>query len=219
MGAFAVASVGRNGVNRIRRGGVLRSTVGKCRPSAVCRGRLLAARLILVWALSLTFGPGVAFGNSGAWSAPVQVDGTNFLQSVSCTSSSLCVAGDQHGNVVASTNPTGGAGAWSPAANVDGSDSLDAVSCPSASLCVAVSTFGNLVTSTNPTGGAAAWSAPVNFDLTGGGTNVPDSVSCPSVSLCIVVDFSGNVLASSAPTGGAGAWNPVGRIDNGGGLV
>jgi hypothetical protein len=31
---------------------------------------------------------------------------------VSCPSVSLCVAGDQNGNVLTSTDPTGGANAW-----------------------------------------------------------------------------------------------------------
>ncbi len=52
-------------------------------------------------------------GGAAAWSA-TNVDGTNDLSAVSCTStpSLLCVAVDGAGDVVTSTNPAGGAGAW-----------------------------------------------------------------------------------------------------------
>ena len=36
------------------------------------------------------------------------------LRAVSCPFASLCVAVDQFGNALVSTNPTGGAGAWTP---------------------------------------------------------------------------------------------------------
>ena len=86
------------------------------------------------------------------------VDGTHTLYGVSCATASLCVAVDDAGNVVTSTDPTGGAAKWT-AANVDGSNSLRDVSCPSTSLCVAVDNVGNVVTATDPTGGSAAWTA------------------------------------------------------------
>ena len=65
----------------------------------------------------------------------------------------LCVAVDSDGNVVTSTNPTGGTSAWKMA-NPDGTNFLTAVSCPTASECVAVDGSGNTLISTNPTGGA-----------------------------------------------------------------
>src|SRR5438445_10673591 len=78
------------------------------------------------------------------------------LPAASCPSSSLCVAVDVNGNVVTSSNPTGGATAWR-VTNVDGSNALTGVSCPSSVFCVAVDGSGNVATSSNPTGGAAAW--------------------------------------------------------------
>jgi hypothetical protein len=75
------------------------------------------------------------------------VDGTNFLNGVSCPSSGLCVAVDGSGNVVTSSNPTGGAAAWT-VTNVDGTNILKGVSCPSSGLCVAVDEGGNVVTGT-----------------------------------------------------------------------
>ena len=124
---------------------------------------------------------------------PAAVDG------VSCPSVSLCIAVDSAGNVLTSTNPTGGAGAWQ-LAHVAGAGSLLGVSCPSVSLCVAVGT-GAVVTSTDPTGGAVAWQL-AHID----GTDDVLSVSCPSVSMCVATDLVGNVITSTDPTGGTSAW-------------
>jgi hypothetical protein len=74
---------------------------------------------------------------------------------VSCPSVSLCVAVDLAGNVLTSTDPTGGASAW--ARTLIDRVYLTAISCPSVSLCVAGDELGNIVTSTDPTGGANAW--------------------------------------------------------------
>ena len=128
------------------------------------------------------------------------------LEGVSCPSSGLCVAVDRGGNVVTSTNPTGGATAWT-VTHVDGSNGLDSVSCPSSGLCVAVDDAGNVVTSTNPTGGASAWTV-THVD----GSRDLNSVSCPSSSLCVTVDDAGDVVTSTNPTGGAGAWT-VSHVD------
>ena len=54
---------------------------------------------------------------------------------MSCTSAALCVAVDIDGDVLSSTDPTGGVSAWS-AAHVYGG-SLHSVSCPSVLFCVA----------------------------------------------------------------------------------
>jgi hypothetical protein len=133
--------------------------------------------------------------------AVTNVDSSNDLTAVSCPSASLCVAGETGGNVVTSTNPTGGAGAWTGAHAAESGATIDGVSCPSASLCVAVDAAGNVVTSTNPTGGAGAWTTA---DVAGAG--ILNAISCPSASLCVAVDSSGNVVTSTDPTGGAGAW-------------
>ena len=74
------------------------------------------------------------------WAAPVRVDhhppfAGNYITGVSCPSVNFCVAVDDSGNVVTSTNPTGGAAAWT-VTNVGGYD-LTGVSCPSSVLCVA----------------------------------------------------------------------------------
>src|SRR4029077_19109748 len=111
---------------------------------------LLAAGATLVSPAAL------AAGSSVTWAAPVRIDQRPPFCAVSCPSSGLCVAVDNGGNVVTSSNPTGGAAAWT-VTHVDGSNFLVGVSCPSSGLCVAVVQVGNVVTSSNPTGGAAAW--------------------------------------------------------------
>jgi hypothetical protein len=94
---------------------------------------------------------------------------------------------DSSGNVVTSSNPTGGAAAWTLTNLVGGH--LRGVSCPSSSLCVAVGDSGNVATSDNPIGGAAAWTV-THVD----GSNSLNGVSCPSSGLCVAVDRSGNVV-------------------------
>lgn len=148
-------------------------------------------------------------GGAATW-AVTHVDSTidpnsnaTNLSVVSCPSSDLCVAADYSGNVVTSTNPTGGTAAWT-LTKVDGTNQLVSLSCPSTQLCVAGDTYGNVVTSTNPTGGVSAWTVtPLGgFGLFG--------LSCPSSSLCVAVDNQGNVVTSTSPTAGSAAWKVTG---------
>jgi hypothetical protein len=141
------------------------------------------------------------------WSLPVSIDGTNRIDSLSCPSTTLCVAGDAYGNVLTSTDPAGGAGAWT-SSNVDEGDFLLDFSCPSTSLCVGAGYDGNVVTSTNPTGGAAAWGlvhvvgAPFGVGLVG--------ISCPSTTLCVASEQDGGIFHSSNPA--AETWEGSGEI-------
>ena len=164
----------------------------------------------------------------GAWTV-THVNGSNCagsptpteppcsLTGVSCPSSSLCVATRSRGDVVVSSNPTGGAAAWN-VAHVD-ANHLAGVSCPSTNMCVAVDILGNAVTSTNPTGGQAAWKT-THIDGTDcyiTETSAPCflfSVSCPIVSLCVAVDGGGNVVTSTRPTAGAAAWKVVNLVSD-----
>jgi hypothetical protein len=129
------------------------------------------------------------------------VDPGNFLLSVSCPTESLCVAGDDAGNVVSSTDPAGGAGAWRVSHVASGDyPYLNGLSCPTESLCVAVDAAGNAFTTADPTGGASKWSAA---SIDGNGLT---AVSCASENLCVAVDVAGNVVSSTNPRGGSGAW-------------
>jgi hypothetical protein len=138
--------------------------------------------------------------SAGLGTASAQAD--NQLSAIACPLASLCVAADNAGDVVTSTDPTGGTRAWtttkvySPSAYAAWPVSM---SCPSAELC-AVANGNDLLSATNPTGGAGAW------EVTTLDSNGLSGISCPSASLCVAVDPSGNVLVSTDPTGGVGAW-------------
>ncbi len=125
-----------------------------------------------------------------------------WLDGISCPSVSLCVAVDQAGNAVTSTNPTGGPSAWHVSAVDRAPLGLTDVSCPTVSLCVATDAAGNVVTSANPAGGAAAWTTETGV----GRGKALFGVSCPTASWCVAVDSYGNIITSSDPTAGAGSW-------------
>jgi hypothetical protein len=78
------------------------------------------------------------------WTAPTGLD-DHAINAVSCPSVSFCVAVDDHGQVLTSTNPFAGARHWQ-ADDGDTGRALTALSCPSASVCVAVDAQGNAVT-------------------------------------------------------------------------
>jgi hypothetical protein len=154
-------------------------------------------------------------GGSSAWKV-VHVDGPNcvvdpqnayascFLSSVSCPTTSFCVAVDEFGKVVTSTSPVGGAAAWK-ITNLDGgvpwsgAGSLRGVSCPTTGLCFAVAddneARGVAVTSNKPTGGPSAWT------MKGIGGNQMNGISCPASGLCVVVSAGGLIISSNPAVG------------------
>jgi hypothetical protein len=155
--------------------------------------------------------PATALGASGRpfrWSAPAAIDPAPFttthdLTAMSCPSSSLCIAGDDHGDLLGSNNPAGGASAWTATRNVDPPGPIAGVSCPSASFCVAVGARGDILTSTRPLGGIAGWKriAGVVSKSIGFG-----DVSCASSRLCVALDGAGDVVTSTRPAGGRSRW-------------
>jgi hypothetical protein len=105
-------------------------------PTVVVRALASAVALLSGSICMVSFAP---FAGAAAspliWGAPAQVDHQppygihNPLQGVSCPSISLCVAIDQEGDVVTSTDPTGGAATW-VIADVEGTDRFTGISCP-----------------------------------------------------------------------------------------
>ena len=65
------------------------------------------------------------------------------LFGISCPSKTLCVAADDNGDVLTSTNPTGGAAAWTRTP-VDARWSFYAMSCSTLPLCAGVDQGGNV---------------------------------------------------------------------------
>jgi RNA polymerase sigma factor (sigma-70 family) len=92
-------------------------------------------------------------GGRTAWKV-TNLGSSEPLSYVSCPNSSFCVAWDAnagngtfgHGQVLTSTDPTGGASAWA-VTNFDGVVGyfVDALSCPSPTLCVAVGQDGVVI--------------------------------------------------------------------------
>jgi hypothetical protein len=127
------------------------------------------------------------------------------IEGLACVSGSLCVAANQAGGVLTSSD--GGASGWQ-LSNVDGNAHINAVSCPSVSLCIAVDRIGNIVASTDPGAANAMWTV-TNIDA----ANSITAISCATASLCVAVDDAGNELFSTDPAGGAAAWT-VTNIDS-----
>lgn len=161
--------------------------------------------------------PALADNGSLVWTAPNRIDGYA-INALSCPSISFCVAVDDHGDVLSSTDPLARAGHWQ-SSDVDGTNALTGLSCASPSVCVAVDGQGNAVTTINASGPGSAWTiAPIDRSVLepspyGGGPDLLRGVSCPTASFCVAVDSVGNALYSDNPTGGPGAWRMT-HIDN-----
>jgi len=186
--------------------------------STSCHVCAWACAVLLALVVGLTASSTQAYASSLSWSEPAFVDHPDAssgvaLSGIDCPSTGLCVAVDDSGNVVTSTNPTGGASAWT-VTKIDSyfmaNNILEGISCPSTSLCVAVDGNGNIVTSTNLTGVASSWHL-VHLEAVG---DVRE-VSCPSAELCVIVDGAGDVISSTEPTGGATAWTTT-HVDSNG---
>jgi YVTN family beta-propeller protein len=134
------------------------------------------------------------------------IDGTNYLASVSCPSTGLCVAVDNVGNILSTTDPVdgapGGKGATWTSTNVDGGIRLLSVSCPSTSLCLIAAGNGDVITSTNPTDASPTWTVKHAVD-----PQFLGSVSCVSVSssTTCAATSSNNIYMSTDPQDGASA--------------
>src|SRR5271166_409156 len=186
----------------------------RARPCGGYRRRRKAPRCVRMFVTLLASGaltaPPALATPPMSWEAPTPIDDQPpfaypaEVSGVSCPSTSLCVAVDGVGDVLASSNPTGGTEAWT---RTKVTESLNGVSCVSAELCVAV---GNqaIATSTKPADGSNAWSTTsVWGDL--------EAVSCARTRLCVAVDGLGNIWTTTNPTGGVSAWSKahIGEFD------
>jgi hypothetical protein len=149
-------------------------------------------------------------GGAGTWhvahidSAKAVTGDHADLEGVSCPSASLCVAVDDAGDVLTSTDPAGGTSAWK-LVRVPGLDQSSpgnaAVSCPSVSACFAIEN-GTIVTSTNPAGGSSAWTAS-NVAA----SSVDVALSCASPQVCIATrDDEGSIDSLGFSLSAAGSW-------------
>jgi hypothetical protein len=166
-------------------------------PGSRCTRRrwLTLIPLVFLWALAFVSTQSAFAGSPSYWSAPGLVDPAVAPASVSCTSSSFCVAvgyaGGDAGSAVIYNGST-----WSEASVVDTSDGLSSVSCVSSSFCMAMDGSGGALTYNGST-----WSAPTptGTDLT--------KVSCVSSSFCVAVGGS-----SQASVYSGGMWSALSSI-------
>jgi hypothetical protein len=162
-------------------GGVSRVPVARVRRSA--RIAVVTTAFAVVGLL------GASSAWAQGWSGPIPADPIFSASSISCPSSSFCLAVATSG-VAATYNGSG----WSaPTAVQTAGYGPDSVSCVSSSFCVAVGV--GYATTFNGT----SWSTPVALGSRG------EAVSCASTSFCMAVDFAGeafvyNGSSWSAPT-------------------
>jgi hypothetical protein len=166
-----------------------------CTPSSSC---VIASGLDLVTSTD-------PVGGAKAWVTSRVESLPQSFTAVRCASSSLCLAVDTAGDMIAFPRPTDSASAWrasliDPSSIHDGG--LTGVACPSARLCVAVDHAGNVLNASRPAAGASAW---MLRDLRQG-YNTLVSLSCPTVSLCVGYDSAGNLVVSEHPVARRAAW-------------
>ncbi|HEX6753991.1 MAG TPA: hypothetical protein VF093_10455 [Solirubrobacterales bacterium] len=129
------------------------------------------------------------------WSTP-QTVATGAITDVDCPTAAFCVAVDQDGDAISSTEPMGPSSSWQEVNVVD--STLRGVSCVSPTFCVGVGADGKVVISTDPAAGE--WTTTV---LSGIGEI--DAVDC-TAGLCAAIDANGEIITSTDPTGGPSAW-------------
>jgi hypothetical protein len=112
---------------------------------------------------------------------------TGVAYGISCPTIHLCVAVDDGGSAIVSTDPTGGPGAWT-STQITPLGSLLTVSCPSATFCLTAAS-GTVLTSENPGGGAAAWTS----NKVDGSAYILSS-TCPTTTFCLVGDLGAFVV-------------------------
>jgi RHS repeat-associated protein len=113
---------------------------------------------------------------STTWTAPSTIDSTRSLSSISCVSTTFCMAVDTSGYVVQFNGST-----WT-ASNKDSTRDIAGVSCTSTTFCMAVDESGYYLKYNGST-----WSTPASFDT----FDSPQSVSCVSSTFCIEVGSDG----------------------------
>jgi hypothetical protein len=152
-----------------------------------------------------------SFIEGGVNGGPHPAKGT--VNTLTCPSASLCVAGDADGGVLSNTDPRA-IGGWRYV-HVDGSASITSLSCPSTTLCVGVDSDGQVISSTQPAtaslisvSGHGAWKKTTidpRYPLT--------AVACASADWCVAVDGHGHAFVSSDPTGAASTWKEISGVD------
>ncbi len=122
--------------------------------------------------------------------AVIGLDSGSSFNSITCPSTSFCVAASSNGSIYYSSSPTTFSYIQVP---IDPTSSIESLSCPSINLCVGGDANGNIVYSTTPA--SSSWTVQ-NVDS----TNAILAISCPSINLCVGGDANGNIVYSTTPT-------------------
>jgi hypothetical protein len=154
------------------------------------------------------------------WSKPQKFDAVG-VQSISCSSTNLCVAGDRAGVIQVLSVPGAPGPSW--IAGPIGAGVLGAMACPSDNLCLAGDHKGLVWWSDGPGASSPAWSSaqPGGSMFSGlarhPGQKLPpgvQAIACASVSLCVAAvfpDFNDSIAYGIAtttnPDGGTAAWH------------
>ncbi len=137
------------------------------------------------------------------------VDGVNPILSITCPSSTLCLAGDAQGRILYSTTPSSGTG-WTRMTQLGGNAApISGLSCVSATFCVAIDQGApaHLYVSTAPT---STWTAEGTLPNSGTVTGL----SCPSTGLCVATEDGGAMMYSTNPNAsGGGTWSNMSALD------
>jgi hypothetical protein len=135
------------------------------------------------------------------------VETGGFLGAVSCGSPTFCVAADLTGNVLTSTNPTGGSASWTPAL-VDDVGFLGGVSCPSAELCVAVDPNGYVLVGAQPPAATTGLAGSLGeTTVTLHGTVNPNGFSVTDCHFSYGIGSPSGFNAPCSPSPGSGTSN------------
>lgn len=158
--------------------------------SSFARSRAHAVGLGLAAVLALT---GVSTASAaGGWSGPTSVDQPFFAQSLSCPSSSFCVAAAREAPPAVYDS-----GSWN---FVSASSPIRHASCTSSSFCVGVG--ANYASVFNGT----SWSTPVEVMASAGSFGLV-SISCASETFCLAIDEHANAYKFNGTS-----WTTAGNI-------
>jgi hypothetical protein len=145
------------------------------------------------WHLWQVYFPGLSQGGPSGGTAIEPTPGPYSapLVGVKCLSTKLCIACDQAGDLVTSTDPQ--STHWTV-----GTHDLNWLSWHGTTWCAAVDNAGDVLTTTDPAGPASAWTVR-HID----GSHSITGISCPTATLCVAVDNAGDVIHGTATSASA----------------
>jgi hypothetical protein len=156
------------------------------------------------------------------WSPPYSADPSwdenepTAITSISCPSSSLCLATDELGNIIESPDSVQQAQnneQWTVLNSIDagagslnGSPGVRGISCPSTTLCLAVDGSGNVLYTETPAAvHQGGWTVVSSLNPAGGITGI----SCPTTTECVLTDQGGDIQYGIAPFNSRALIAPV----------